>query len=62
MAAIAEQGSSTLIVPAFSVRSKAWVVAEALGGFGLECFGSGPAVVSAWSHCSWCVRLSHQVW
>jgi len=28
-------------VPVFWVRPKAWAVAEALGGFGLECFGSG---------------------
>ena len=31
-------------MPAFSVRLKAWAVAEALGGFGLECFGCGLVV------------------
>ena len=32
----------------FSVRSNAWAVAEALGGFGLECFGSGLAGCARW--------------
>lgn len=53
-------------MPAFSVRSKAWVVAEALGGFGLECFGFGPWLLPG-SHInpgavSWRIRFgSHKM-
>ena len=47
-------------MPVFWVRPKAWAVAEALGGFGLECFGCGPVVASAGSHQSWCHWLVHR--
>jgi hypothetical protein len=35
-------------------------VAEALGGFGVEGFGSDSAIAPSWSHQSWCRWLAHR--
>jgi len=50
MVAIARWCGSCENMPAFSVRPKALVVAEALGGFGLECFGLALMVAAVGSY------------
>lgn len=43
----------------FSVRSKAWAIAGALGGFGVGGFGFNAALASRQSHQSRCHQLVH---